>query len=119
MPFSVSVHHDAGVLVVDGNGEATLADLCGYMNLIAEVANRTGVRRAVLNLMGVSISLSFTDHLTLGAHAAEQLRGLERVASAVPPRFRTGTSEKAAQKMGLKFQTFTSLEDALSWVGKK
>ena len=116
MSFSVTVHELPGVLVVEGSGQATLAHLCGYMNFVGEVATRTHANRAVLNLMGVSIDLSFTEHLTLGAHAAEQLRALERVASAVPPRFRSGTSEQAAQKTGLRFRTFTTFNEALDWV---
>ena len=116
MSFSVTVHELPGLLMVDGSGEATLAHLCGYMNLAAEIATRTRCKRVVLNLMGVSINLAFTEHLTLGTHAAHQLQGLERAASAVAPRFRTGTSEKAAQKTGLRFQTFTTLEEALAWV---
>ncbi len=69
-----------------------------------------------MDLQGVSIEFGFTEHLQLGAHAADTLRHLERVASVVDAKYRTGTSEKAAQKLGLQLRTFTSLQEGLDWV---
>ncbi len=60
--------------------------------------------------------LSFTEHLQLGAHAAARLAGMEKVASVVDIRFRTGTSEKAAQKAGVTLRTFTDLHAAEGWL---
>lgn len=109
-------HHRAGWLQVDAAGPASLADLCGLADLLATVCARQGYRRALMNLLGVEIALSFTDHLQLGGYVAQQLNGMDRVASVVPQRYRTGTSEKAAQKAGLQLRTFTSLEEGLDWV---
>lgn len=115
MPFTVVVEHGAW-LTVRASGPALLADLCGLFNLVAQVAARQGCRRAVMDLQGVSIESGFTEHLQLGAHAADTLRHLERVASVVDAKYRTGTSEKAAQKLGLQLRTFTSLDEGLAWL---
>ena len=114
--FQVAVRHDLPYLLVQASGPATLPEMCAYMDFVAALASRMRRTRAVMNLMEVEVALSFTDHLQLGAHAAARLAELERVASAVPPRYRTGTSEKAAQKSGLRFRTFTSVEEAAVWV---
>lgn len=114
--FTITVQHGLPHLVVEAAGPATLADLCAYMDFVGALAKRLGCRRVVMNLLGVDIALAFTDHLTLGAHAAEMLKDIERVASVVNPKYRTGTSEKAAQNMGLRLRTFTSLEEGQAWL---
>jgi hypothetical protein len=116
MHFTATVHHQPGLLLVVGAGPALLTDLCGFMDLVGTVATRSGYHRALMNLVNVQIALSFTEHLHLGAHAADRLRSLERVASVVSLQNRKGTSEKAAQKSGLQLRTFTSLEDGMAWV---
>jgi len=117
MHFTATVQHGPDYLLVKGCGPALLTDLCGFMDLAATVADKGRYRRAVLDLQGVEIALTFTEHLHLGAHAADRLRNLERVASIVSVQNRKGTSEKAAQKLGLQLRTFTSLDEGLQWVG--
>lgn len=116
MAFTVVVHHHHEYLLVKASGAALLADLYGYMDLVATIAKTVGNRRAVLDLQEVEIHLGFTDHLNLGVYASERLRQLKRVASVVSTANRSGTSEKAAQQMGLQLKTFTSLEEGLAWV---
>lgn len=117
MPFSLTVHHGLPYLLVEVGGSASLTDLCGVADLIATVAGRAGYRRALIDLLAMDLSsLSFTDHLTLGAYAAERLNRLERVATVVTPANRKGTSEKAAQNLGLRLRTFTDLGEAVDWV---
>ena len=118
MHFTTTVHHGPDFLKVEGAGPALLTDLCGYIDLVATVATKGGYQRAVLDLVKVEIALSFTEHLHFGAYAAEKLRHLDRVGAAVSPQNRKGTSEKAAQKFGLKLRTFTSLDEALAFVGE-
>lgn len=115
--LSLTIHHGA-FLQVAATGPATLADLCGMADLLGTIAERRAYRRALMNLLGVEIALSFTDHLQLGSYVAQQLRRLERVASVVPQRYRSGTSEKAAQKAGLQLRTFTSLDEGLAWLNE-
>ncbi len=114
--FCVSVHHGPRYLTANGTGPALLTDLFGYMDLVGTIAGKAGYRWAVLNLSGVEIALTFTEHLHLGAYAAQRLRNLDRVASIVSVQNRKGTSEKAAQKMGLQLRTFTDLQEGLAWV---
>ena len=116
MRFTATVHHGPDYLLVEGAGPALLTDLCGFMDLVATVSHKGGYRRAVLDLLGVEIALTFTEHLQLGAHAADRLSNLERVASVVSVQNRKGTSEKAAQKFGLRLRTFTSLAEGLQWI---
>jgi hypothetical protein len=116
MSFRVTVHHAPTHLLIEASGPAGLADLCGTIDLASGIAARLDYRLAVLDLLGVDIDLGFTDHLQLGTYAAERLRDLDRVASVVPERYRTGTSEKAAQKSGLHFRAFVQRQDAIRWV---
>lgn len=117
MPFSVTVHHDRPYLLVEVGGAASLTDLCGVADLIATVAGRAGYRRGLIDLLAMDVSsLSFTNHLTLGAYVAERLSSFERVATVVTPANRKGTSEKAAQKLGLRLRTFTDLAEAVDWI---
>jgi hypothetical protein len=116
MPFVIHVHNEAGVLVAQARGTGTLAALCGLAALVGATSERSGERRVVLDLLDVAIELAFTDHLQLGSYVARQLQHVERVASLVPDRYRTGTSEKAAQKGGLLLRTFTDRDAAFAWV---
>jgi hypothetical protein len=118
MPFSLTATHDPRLLVVAGSGPMLLADICGLIDFTATVAGRSGNRRALVDLRGAEIAYSFTDHLQIGAYAASSLRNLERVASVVPEQYRVGTSERAAQKMGLRFRTFISMDEALAWMAE-
>ena len=116
MRFTVTVDHSFDYLLVKASGPASLADLFGYMDLVATIATNVGSRRAVMDLQDVVIDLAFTDHLKLGVYASDRLRHLKRVASVVSVANRSGTSEKAAQQMGLQLKTFTSLEEGLAWI---
>jgi hypothetical protein len=116
MSFVIRLHHQPDVLVAECSGVASYAMLCGAAALVGSTTSRTGERRAVLNMLAVDIQLSFTDHLQLGSFVAEQMQHLERVASVVPERYRTGTSEKAARKGGLLLHTFTDRDLAMAWV---
>jgi hypothetical protein len=116
--LKLTLHHRADHLEIEAHGPATFADLCGIADLVGTVCAKKGWRRAAMNLLGVEIALGFTDHLQLGGHVAQQLRHLDRVASIVPERYRTGTSEKAAQKAGLQLRTFTVREEALRWLAE-
>jgi hypothetical protein len=114
--FSLSAPRGLPYLLVEASGPATLAELCACIDFAAELAHRTHRSRALLNLLQVEIALSFTEHLQLGSHAADRLKPLERVASVVPARYRTGSSEKAAQKSGLHLRTFTALDEGVAWL---
>ena len=114
--FSVGIHQDASHILATASGQAHLAHLCGLADFVACIASVSGHRRALFDLLAVEPNLAFSEHLVLGAHFASALARLERVASVVSVRERRGTSEKAAQKNGLTFRTFTSLSEAREWL---
>jgi hypothetical protein len=117
MPFTAAVHHGRPHLLVKASGPATLTDLMGLADMAATIASMAGYRRTVFDMLGAELSsLSFTEHLSLGAHVAERFRLQEKVATVVTPESRKGTSEKAAQKLGLRLRTFTDLDEAFAWV---
>ena len=116
MHFTVGVHHGPDFLLVVCTGPAGIADHCGVVDLIAKLAEMRSYRRALIDLTGAAPDLAFTDHLQIGAYMAERLGGLERVASVVPGKYRSGTSEKAAQRQGLGLKTFTALDEAQDWL---
>lgn len=114
--FNVGIREYSTHVLVTASGHASLSDLCGMADFAATVARLKGHKRALFDLMAVQPELSFSEHLTFGLHFAAALKQLERVASAVSPQERRGTSEKAAQKQGLAFRTFTSLDEAEDWL---
>jgi hypothetical protein len=118
MPFTVTVEHGPKFVTVEGRGFASLGDLCALFDLARTTSDRHGHTRALLDLREVEIEFSFTDHLALGAHAASALRSMGCVASVVNPKFRVGTSEKAARKMGLQFRSFTDFQEAVAWLSE-
>lgn len=116
MRFTLAVEPGPLFLTLHAAGPMDLGDLCGIFALAGSIAGINGHRRALFDLLDVQVDLSFTDHLHLGTHAAASLVKLERAASVVSIANRRGTSEKAAQKQGLRFRTFTAMDEALAWI---
>ncbi|MDB5900324.1 MAG: hypothetical protein JWP22_2229 [Ramlibacter sp.] len=116
MSFSLRVHHGLPYLMVELEGPATLADLCGAADLVGTTAAKAGYQRALLDLRATESMLAFTDHLQLGTHVAAAMAGLQRVASVASLTNRSGASEKAAQKSGLTLRTFMDIEEARQWL---
>ena len=114
--FNVGIHEDRSHVLAVASGRANLAQLCGMADFVATVAHMKGHRRALFDLLAVEPQLTFSEHLQFGMHFASSLARLERVASVVSERERKGTSEKAAQKHGLTFRTFTELDEAWNWL---
>jgi hypothetical protein len=117
MSLAVTVQREADdLLIVSGQGRAALADLKGFADLIATICAEEHRQRALVNLLDVEQDLAFTDHLQLGVHIAEKLAFLRKMATVVPAKYRSGNSERAAQKSGLKLRTFLSLTEARDWL---
>ena len=117
MPFTATVHHDRPYLLIGAAGPASLTDLCALADFVGALCQRSGQRRALIDLQAVELSLSFTEHLQLGAWVADKLARLDRLATVVRPQDRKGTSEMAAQKLGLRLRTFTAMDEAVAWLG--
>jgi hypothetical protein len=116
MALDVSVTRESELLAVKGRGTAALADLKGFADLIATICREEQRQLVLVDLLDVSQSLTFTEHLQLGVYIAERLGFLTRMATVVPAQARSGNSERAAQKSGLKLRTFTSMGEARTWL---
>src|SRR3569832_562597 len=102
MTLAVSVQRAGDLLVVNGQGPATLADLKGFSDLIARICIEEHLQRVLVNLLEIKQHLTFTEHLQLGVHIAEKLGFLRKKTTEETTTARSGNSERAAQKSGLK-----------------
>jgi hypothetical protein len=116
MGLAVDLQRDGDLLIVRGRGGASLADLKGFADLVARICTDEQRQRVMVDLLEVDQELSFTEHLQLGVYIAERLGFLAKMATVVPPQARSGNSERAAQKSGLKLRTFLSLTEARDWL---
>ena len=116
MSLAVNLQRADNLLVVTGQGDASLADLKGFSDLIARICIEEQRQRVLVDLLEVEQHLTFTEHLQLGVYIAEKLGFLNKMATVVPAAARSGNSERAAQKSGLKLRTFLSLTEARDWL---
>src|SRR4051812_20007636 len=116
MGLAVDLQRDSDLLIVRGRGGASLADLKGFADLVARICTDEQRPRVMVDLLEVKQELSFTEHLQLGVYIAEKLGFLAKMATVVPAQARSGNSERAAQKSGLKLRTFLSLTEARDWL---
>jgi hypothetical protein len=114
--LSLAVTHEADYVSVMGYGSASLRDFFLAIDVMAVAAATHANRRVLIDLLAVRQSLSYAEHLMLGARVAERLASAERVATIVPEQYRSGASEKAAQKSGLMLHAFTGRGDAIAWL---
>jgi hypothetical protein len=116
MGLEVTVEREDKLLSVKGRGSASLVDMKGFCDLIATICREEHRQLVLLDLLDVAQQLAFTEHLQLGSYVADRLAAVSRVASVVPAELKSGNSERAAQKSGLKLRTFTTLTDAREWL---
>ena len=112
MGLEVSIERADELLVVKGRGEAVLADLKGFSDLIATVCREENFQFVLVDLLEVTQRFTFTEHLQLGLYVADKLGSLTRMATVVPVDLRSGNSERAAQKTGMRLRTFTDMNEA-------
>jgi hypothetical protein len=118
MSLDAKIHRSPQFTSVTISGPASLDDFVGLMTTFGEQTRREGVKRVLVNLLGVEGELKFTDHFQLGSQAAQLLRHLDKLASVVPADKITHTSEKVAQKQGFQLRVFTSVDEAAGWLGE-
>jgi hypothetical protein len=114
--LSLVVTHEPDYVAVFGYGSANLRDFYLAIDVTAVAAATHANTRVLIDLLAVRQSLSYAEHLMLGARVAERLAFAERVATIVPEQYRSGASERAAQKSGLGLHAFTRREDAIAWL---
>lgn len=118
MSLDAKIHRCAQYKSVTITGPASLDDFVGLMTTLGEQTRKEGDKRLLVNLMGVEGELKFTDHFQLGSQAAQLLRHLDKLASVVPADKITHTSEKVALKQGFQLRVFTSVDEAVRWLGE-
>jgi hypothetical protein len=116
MRLDVSLAREARLLVVKARGHAALVDLKGFADLIATICREEQREFVLVDLLEVAQAFTFTEHLQLGVYIAERLGFLTRMATVVPAQARSGNSERAAQKSGLRLRTFTDVVEARAWL---
>lgn len=114
--FEVMLEEHEKFLLASARGPATLADFFEAIEQAADAARRGGQRKVLFDLRETRQTLKFTEHLQLGARVAERLDFVDRVATIVHIANRSGSSEKAAQKKGLRLRTFLDFKEALAWL---
>lgn len=118
MALDVSIVREDRLLVVKAHGTATLVELKGLVDRLATTCREERRQFVLADLLEVSQVLTFTEHLQLGMYTAEKLAFLARMATVVPLQARSGNSERAAQKSGLRLRTFTEMAEARAWLGE-
>ncbi|WP_427912961.1 STAS/SEC14 domain-containing protein [Ramlibacter sp. MMS24-I3-19] len=116
MALSFTLHDNAHYLHCETAGPATFADMRAGVDLAKTLATNRGQRRILVDMRHVQHALPFSEHLQLGAYAAEAFNAMERVASVVPRETLVGVAAKAAQKLGLQLRTFDDFDAASAWL---
>ena len=116
--FEVSVHRLPEFTSVKLSGPATLDDFVTLIEGMADESRRLGDRRMLVDQLDITTTLKFTDHFRIGEEVARHMQHLEKMASVVPADKITHTSEKVALQQGMRLRVFTSMNDAIRWLGE-
>ena len=116
MPLRVRVKRLPEFTSAKVSGPATLAEFVAFIAEFGAETHRHGDKRVLVDLLEVQNQFKFTDHFQIGEAAARELKHLERLASVVPARQITHTSEKVAIRQGLQLRVFTSMSEATRWL---
>jgi hypothetical protein len=116
--FEVSIHRLPEFTSVKLSGPATLDDFVALIEGMADESRRLRDRRMLVDQLEITTTLKFTDHFRIGEEVARHMQHLEKMASVVPPDKITHTSEKVAVQQGMQLRVFTSMTDAIHWLGE-
>ncbi|MGC1175915.1 STAS/SEC14 domain-containing protein [Polaromonas sp.] len=116
MGVDFSVQQRNGYTVVRVEGDPSLEEFLGFVEVLAEQSRGWQDERALCDLRSVRTLKSFTEHYAVGQAVARHLRHLRQVASVVPADRITHTSEKTAQSAGVNLRVFTSEGEAIKWL---
>jgi hypothetical protein len=102
--------------LVHGPSHRSRSASAGFLETRAQ-----GDNRVLVDLLGVTGALKFTDHLEMGEQVAKQLYHLDKLASVAPEDKITHTSEKVALMQGVQLRVFTLHErsDSLAFAGHR
>jgi hypothetical protein len=99
------------------SGPASLQSFAELIGALGKETRTRGDKRVLVDLLAVTGELRFTDHFQMGEQAARELQHLDKLASVVPGDKITHTSEKVALMQGLQLRVFSSMTEAIRWLG--
>lgn len=105
-----------GFLRATAPEDATFSWFLDAVSDIRQVTMGRPEARVLFDLTAVRRRPSLPEQTMLGEHVARQLAHLERAASIVGERERTGYSERAARALGMNLRVFTSAAEAIDWL---
>jgi hypothetical protein len=118
MGVALNLHGTAQYLTATLSGPAQLEDFFSAIDALATATKAQAAARLLVDLRGVTEQFRFTDHFAIGERVLWKLGHLERMASLVPEAKRTGTSERVANRLGLRLRVFTSEAAAVAWLSE-
>ena len=116
MPIDITTTRLAAYTVFMVSGDATATDFLALIERVQGEYRDHGVKRVLVNLLGVDESLKFTDEFSLGEQVARTLGDMEMIASVVRAGRRTGTSERVARAKKMQLRVFESQDEAQAWL---
>jgi hypothetical protein len=118
MAFEPEIQRLAEFTLCKVVGPASMDDFATLIVAMGEATQKAGDKRVLVDLLGVEGEMKFTDHFQIGQMVAQYMRHLDRIASVVPEDKITRTSEKVAVKQGMQLRVFTSMNEAIRWLGE-
>jgi hypothetical protein len=116
MAFEVHINKLEDFTSIKITGPASLPDFVQMIVTMGEKTRKDGVKRVLVDLLGVDGEMKFTEHFQIGEAVAMHMRHLDRLASVVPEDRITRTSEKVAVSQGMQLRVFTSMNEAIRWL---
>lgn len=116
MPFQIVRNRKADFVRYTVTGPPSLKN---YFDLIDGTARETAANRdklVLVDLLGVSGRLSFTDQFFIGDVVGDKLAHLRKLAVLVADDPDSYNSPKVAQRKGVNIQAFPREEDAVAWL---
>jgi hypothetical protein len=101
---------------VRADGEPTLAEFLGFVEMLGVASRQWPVPRLLVDLRGIRTLTSFTEHYAVGEAVGRHMGHMRQIASLVPADRITRASEKTAQRAGVNMAVFTSEAEALQWL---
>ena len=118
MPFEIDRRAGERFTTYEVRGPATLDNFVDLIDTVHAETAGGGATRVLVDLRHAGARPAFSDQFKIGEVAALRLGHLERVASVVRADEITHTSEKVANRVGLKLRVFTELAAAQAWLAE-
>jgi hypothetical protein len=114
--FNVSAQVDGRYVLIVASGPAAVPELCAAISFLSELLERSGRRRALIDIMGLAFVLDGPGDQAVLEHLVDRLPALEKLGIVVPARTSHGLMAKAARAKGIDVGEFDNLPAADSWL---